>query len=109
MLIYPWLVRKNWTLRWRRLLLYGGQSYRTILLIFAWQFQDRPLYIAIFYTGVWTISKVAQTSPMKQQVDPIEILRDMRQGGTAINVPIPHLILLSLSNLFMGHKAGECY
>ena len=52
MLIYPWLVQKNWTLRWRRLLLYGGQSYRTILLIFAWQFQARPLYTAILYRSM---------------------------------------------------------
>ena len=44
--VYPWVVVKNYTLRWRRLLLYGGQSYRTILLGFAWLFQARPLYIA---------------------------------------------------------------
>ena len=39
---------------------------------------------------------------MKRQLDPLEILRDMRQGGSTINVPIPHVILLSLCNLLMG-------
>ena len=32
-IIYPWPIKKNYTLRWRRLLLYGGQSYRTILCV----------------------------------------------------------------------------
>ena len=48
-IIYPWTIKKKYTLRWRRLLLYGGQSYRTILLCFAWLFQARPLYIACFF------------------------------------------------------------
>ena len=39
MFAYPWLVQKNWTLRWRRLLLYRGQSYRNILLSFACYFR----------------------------------------------------------------------
>ena len=38
-IIYPWIIKKNYALRWRRLLLYGGQSYRTILLCFAWLFK----------------------------------------------------------------------
>ena len=42
---------------------------------------------------------------MKQQLDPMEILRDLRQGGTAINSPIPHLILLCLCNLFTGAQS----
>ena len=99
MFAYPWLVQKNWTLRWRRLLLYCGQSYRIILLSFAWLFQARPLYIVGFFVGVWIISKVALTSPMKPQLDPMEIFRDLRQGGTCIYSPIPHVVLLSLSNL----------
>ena len=102
MLIYPWLVQKNYTLRWRRLLLYGGQSYRSIVLIFAWLFQARPLYIVFVFAGVWAISKLAITSPMKRQLDPIEILRDLRHGGSTINVPMPHVIFLSLCNLSMG-------
>ena len=102
MLTFPWIVKKNYTLRWRRLLLYGGQSYRTILLTFAWLFQARPLYIAVFYAGMWSISKVALQSPMKRQVDPMEIWRDLRQGGSTLNAPIPHLILLCLSNICMG-------
>ena len=39
---------------------------------------------------------------MKRQLDPLEILRDMRQGGNTMNVPIPHVIFLSLCNIFMG-------
>ena len=39
---------------------------------------------------------------MKRQLDPLEILRDMRQGGTSFNVPIPHVIFLSLCNILMG-------
>ena len=80
---YPWLVQKNWALRWRRLLIHGGQSYRAILLSFAWLFQARPLHILVFFGGVWTISKL----------DPIEIVRDLRQGRTIINSPIPHVIV----------------
>ena len=99
MLIYPWLVQKNYTLRWRRLLLYGRQSYRSIVLIFAWLFQARPLYIVVLLAGVWAISKLALTTSMKQQLDPMEILRELRQGGIAMNTPIPHLILLCLCNL----------
>ncbi len=101
-MVYPWVVSKNYTLRWRRLLLYGGQSYRTILLCFAWLFQARPLYIAFFFICLCIMSKLAITSPMKRQLDPLEILRDMRQGGNTINVPIPHVIFLSLCNIFMG-------
>ena len=101
-IVYPWVIKKNCTLRWRRLLLYGGQSYRTILFCFAWLFQARPLYIVCFFICLCIMSKLAITSPMKRQLDPLEILRDMRQGGSTINVPILHVILLSLSNLFMG-------
>ena len=100
--VYPWIIKKNYTIRWRRLLLYGGKSYRTILLLFAWVFQARPLDIVAFYAGVWAISKVALTSPMKRQVDPMEIWRDMREGGNTLNAPIPHLIFLCISNLCMG-------
>ena len=100
--VYPWTIKKNYTLRWRRLLLYGGQSYRTILLCFAWLFQARPLYIACFFICLCIMSKLAITSPMKRQLDPLEILRDMRQGGNTSNVPIPHVIVLSLCNIVMG-------
>ena len=110
LIIYPWAIKKNYTLRWRRLLLYGGQSYRTILLCFAWLFQARPLYIACFFTCLCTMSKLAITSPMKRHFDPLEILRDIRQGGSIINLPIPHVILPSLCNLVMGHQFGAwCY
>ena len=102
LIIYPWTIKKNYTLRWRRLLLYGGQSYRTILLCFAWLFQARPLYIACFFICLCILSKLAITSPMQRQLDPLEILRDMRQGGSTINVPIPHVIFLSLCNILMG-------
>ena len=101
-MVYQWVVRKNYTLRWRRLLLYGGQSYRTIFLCFAWLLQSRPLYIACFFTCLCIMSKLAITSPMKRQLDPLEIWRDMRQGGNTMNVPIPHVILLSLCNILMG-------
>ena len=47
-IVYPWAIKKNYTLRWRRLLLHGGQSYRTILLCFAWLLPARPLYIECF-------------------------------------------------------------
>ena len=99
---YTWTIKKKYTLRWRRLVLYGGQSYRTILLCFAWLFQARPLYIACFFICLCIMSKLAITSPMKRQLDPLEILRDMRQGGSTINVPIPHVIFLSLCNILMG-------
>ena len=79
-IVYPWAIKKNYTLRWRRLLLYGGQSYRTILFCFAWLFQARPLYIACFFICLCIMSKLAITSPMKRQLDPLEILRDMPQG-----------------------------
>jgi len=42
---------------------------------------------------------------MKQQLDPMEIWRDLRQGGTAINAPIPQLILLCLCNLLTRAKS----
>ena len=101
MLIYPWLVQKNFTLRWRRLSCYGGQSYRAILLVFAWLFQAWPLYIVAFYAGVWAISKLRLTTSMQQQVGPMEIWRDLRQGSCAVRGPIPHIILVCLSNVFM--------
>ena len=56
----------------------------------------------VFFTCLCTMSKLAITSPMKRQLDPLEILRDIRQGGSTINLPIPHVILLSLCNLLMG-------
>ena len=102
MLAYPWLVQKNWTLRWRKLLLHGGHNYRTMLISVAWVFQARPLYIVAFFVGVWTISRLTLTSPMKTQLDPLEILRDLRQGGAIIKSPIPNVILLSLCNLLTG-------
>jgi len=93
--VYPWIVVKNYTLRLRSLVLYGGQSYRTILFTFAWVFQARPLYIVVFYAGVWAISKVALTSPMKRQVDPINMLRDMRHGVSIGSYwPLPPIIFL---------------
>ena len=79
------------------------------MLIFAWLFQARPLYIVVFLAGVWAISKLALTASMKQQLDPMEILRDMRQGGIAMNTPIPHLILLCLSNLLTGAQSWRMY
>ena len=59
----------------------------------------------VFFAGVWAISKLALTASMKQQLDPMEILRDLRQGGIAMNTPIPHLILLCLSNLLTGAQS----
>ena len=101
-IVYPWVIKKNYTLRWRRIFLYGGQSYRTILLCFAWLFQARPLYIACFFICLCSMSKLAITSPMKRQLDPLEMWRDMRQRGNTMNVPIPHVIFLSLCNILMG-------
>ena len=100
--VYSWTIKKNYTLRWRRLLLYGGQSYRSILMWFAWLFQARPLYIACFFICLCIMSKLAITSPMKRQLDPLEMWRDMRQSGNTMNVPIPHVIFLSLCNILMG-------
>ncbi len=57
-IVYPRVVVKNYTKRWRRLVPYGGQSYRTILFSFAWLFQARPLYIVVFFVGVWTVSRL---------------------------------------------------
>ena len=93
---------RNYTLRWRRLLLYGGQSYRSILMWFAWLFQARPLYIACFFICLCIMSKLAITSAMKRQLDPLEMWRDLRQSGNTMNVPIPHVIFLSLCNILMG-------
>ena len=73
-----------------------------ILLGFARLLQARPLYIACFSTCLCIMSKLAITSPMKRQLDPLEIVRDIRQGGSTINVPIPHVILLSLCNILIG-------
>ena len=106
--VYPWIVVKNYTLRLRRLVLYGGQSYRTILFTFAWVFQARPLYIVVFYAGVWAISKVALTSPMKRQVDPINMLRDMRHGVSIGSYwPLPPIIFLCLFNLHGGSNLED--
>ena len=66
--VYPCVVVENYTLRWRRLLVYAGQSYRTSLLSFAWLFQARPLYIVCLFTCLYIISKGAITSPMKRQL-----------------------------------------
>ena len=62
----------------------------------------------VLLAGVWAISKPALTASMKQQLDPMEILRDLRQGGIAMNTPIPHLILLCLSNL-TGAQSWRMY
>ena len=100
--VCPRVVVKNYTKRWRRLVRYGGQNYRTILFSFAWLFQARPLYIVVFFVGMWTISRLTLSSPMKPQLDLMEIVRDLRHGTTIINLPIPHVILLGLCNLLTG-------
>ena len=57
----------------------------------------------VFYNGVWAISKVALTSPMNRQVDPINMLRDMRHGVSIGSYwPLPRIIFLCLFNFCMG-------